>query len=55
MAEAGKLKVKIDRSYRLDEIVDAHRYVDGGHKKGNVAVVVSRNLIDPGPDASSFD
>lgn len=55
MAAAGKLKVKIDRSYRLDEIVDAHRYVDGGHKKGNVAVVVSRDLIAPGPDASSFD
>ncbi len=55
MAEAGKLKVKIDRSYRLDEIVDAHRYVDGGHKKGNVAVAVSRDLIEPGPEASSFD
>ncbi|MGD6856345.1 zinc-binding dehydrogenase [Bacillus infantis] len=47
MAAAGKLKVKIDRSYKLDEIVDAHRYVDDGHKKGKVAVVVSRGLIDP--------
>jgi NADPH:quinone reductase-like Zn-dependent oxidoreductase len=42
MVEAGKLKVKIDRVYPLEEIRDAHRYVDGGHKKGNVAVAVNR-------------
>jgi hypothetical protein len=33
----------IDRRYALDEIVEAHRYVDLGHKKGNVIVTVARS------------
>jgi NADPH:quinone reductase-like Zn-dependent oxidoreductase len=40
LAEEGAIRSVIDRTYLLDEIVEAHRYVDGGHKRGNVVITV---------------
>lgn len=42
LVEAGKVIPAIDRRYPMELIIEAHRYVDQGHKKGNVIITVSK-------------
>jgi NADPH:quinone reductase-like Zn-dependent oxidoreductase len=44
LVESGKIKPINDRVYKFDQIIEAHKYVELGHKRGNVAITVNQSV-----------
>ncbi len=47
LIEAGTLRTVIDRRYSLDQIAEAHRYAEAGHKKGHVVILLDGEPLNP--------
>ena len=47
LADSGRFRAVIDRSYDLDDVVEAHRYVDTGRKRGNVVLRIGDGAPRP--------
>ncbi|KGL61714.1 NAD(P)-dependent alcohol dehydrogenase [Polaribacter sp. Hel1_85] len=44
LVEGGQLRIIIDREYSINQIVEAHKYADMGHKKGNVVITINEEV-----------
>ena len=53
LVETGKYRPVIDRTYSLDEVVEANRYVEGGQKSGNVVLRVSESEPGEQPETTA--